>query len=115
MKFSQLHIYKNLQWNFPKYAHQPLIHGEDGSKLSKRHGSVDINEFKKKGYIPQSIINNLILLGWSPKKENEIIEIEEIIKTFQLEKMSKSSSIFNYKKLNHFNNFYYIEEFYSFF
>ena len=104
--FRQLHIYRHLQWNFPTYAHQPLIHGEDGSKLSKRHGAIDINEFKKMGYLPQSIINNLILLGWSPKKDDEIIGIEEIIKNFELEKMSKSSSIFDYKKLNHFNNFY---------
>ena len=104
--FRQLHIYKSLQWDFPTYAHQPLIHGDDGLKLSKRHGAVDINEFKKKGYLPQSIINNLILLGWSPKKDDENIEIEEIIKTFELEKMSKSSSIFDYNKLNHFNNFY---------
>ena len=65
-----------------------------------------INEFKKKGYLPQSIINNLILLGWSPKKDDENIEIKEIIKTFELEKMSKSSSFFDYNKLNHFNNFY---------
>ena len=61
---------------------------------------------KKKGYLPQSIINNLILLSWSPKKDDENIEIEEIINTFDLEKMSKSSSIFDYNKLNYFNNFY---------
>ena len=58
--FRQLHIYKSLKWDFPTYAHQPLIHGEDGSKLSKRHGAIDINEFKKNGYLPLSIINNLI-------------------------------------------------------
>ena len=104
--FRQLHIYKNLNWNIPEYAHLPLIHGSDGSKLSKRHGAVNINEYKQKGYIPQSIINNLILLGWSPKKNDEIIEINEIIKIFKLEEMSKSSSIFNYDKLNHFNNHY---------
>ena len=104
--FKQLHIYKNLQWIFPTYAHQPLIHGEDGSKLSKRHGAVDINELKKSGYLPESIVNNLILLGWSPKKNDEIIGINEIINTFELEEMSKSSSIFDYKKLNYFNNYY---------
>jgi len=104
--FRQLHIYKSLQWDFPTYAHHSLIHGDDGLKLSKRHGAVDINEFKKRGYLPQSIINNLILLSWSPKKNDENIEIKEIINTFDLEKMSKSSSIFDYDKLNHFNNFY---------
>ena len=114
--FKQLHIYKFLKWDLPTFAHQPLIHGDDGLKLSKRHGAVDINEFKKKGYLPQSIINNLILLGWSPKKDDENIEIEEIIKTFELDKMSKSSSIFDYNKLNHFNKIYLQkEENYKFF
>ena len=104
--FRQYYIYKYLNWNFPKYAHIPLIHGEDGSKLSKRHGAVDILEFKKNGYLKDAIINNLILLGWSPGNENEIIEINEIIKNFKIYKLSKSSSIFSYKKLNFFNNYY---------
>jgi len=104
--FRQIYIYKYMQWNIPTFSHLPLIHGEDGSKLSKRHGAVDVSILKEMGYLPQSIINNLILLGWSPKIENEIIEIEEIIQKFEIEKLSKSSSIFNYSKLNHFNNFY---------
>ena len=104
--FRQIHIYNHLNWPIPKYAHLPLIHGADGSKLSKRHGAITIHEFKKNGYLPQSLINHLILLGWSPKKENEYINIDEIIKIFQIEKISKSSSIFDYDKLNHFNNFY---------
>ena len=104
--FRQIYIYKYMQWDIPNFAHLPLIHGEDGSKLSKRHGAVDISKLKEMGYLPQSIINNLILLGWSPKKDNEIIEISEIVDKFEIEKLSKSSSIFNYSKLNHFNNFY---------
>ena len=102
--FRQIHIYKNLQWQIPKYAHLPLIHGDDGKKLSKRHGSVDIQEFKEKGYLKKSIINNLILLGWSPKNKKEIVEINEILELFKLENISKSSSIFSYNKLNFFNN-----------
>ena len=104
--FRQLYIYKHLNWNIPEYYHLPLIHGNDGGKLSKRHGAVDINEFKTKGYLPEAIINNLILLGWSPNKKNEIIEMDEIIKIFEIEKLSKSSSIFDYKKLNFFNNYF---------
>ena len=104
--FRQLQIYKKLEWKIPKYAHLPLIHGLDGVKLSKRHGSIDINEFKNQGYLPKAIINNLILLGWSPKKDNEILEMDEIIKIFNIKKMSKSSSIFDYKKLDFLNNFY---------
>ena len=104
--FKQIHIYKNLNWLIPRYAHLPLIHGEDGKKLSKRHGAVDINEFRELGYLKESIINNLILLGWSPGKKNESIEINEIIDLYKLENLSKSSSIFSYQKLNFFNNFH---------
>ncbi len=104
--FRQLYIYKYLKWDIPEYYHLPLIHGEDGGKLSKRHGAVDINEFRNIGYLPEAIINNLILLGWSPNKKNEIIEIEEIIKIFEIKKLSKSPSIFDYKKLNFFNNYF---------
>ncbi len=104
--FRQIYIYKYLNWNEPTYAHMPLIHGEDGSKLSKRHGSVDVLDFKNNGYLPEAIINNLILLGWSPGKKSEEIEINEIIKNFEINKLSKSSSKFSYKKLNYFNNYY---------
>ncbi len=104
--FRQYYIYKFLNWELPEYAHIPLIHGEDGSKLSKRHGSVDLLEFKKNGYLKESIINNLILLGWSPNSKNEIINMEDIIKLFDINKLTKSSSIFSYKKLNFFNNHY---------
>ena len=104
--FRQNYIYKYLNWNSPVYAHIPLIHGEDGSKLSKRHGAVDVLDFKENGYLPEAIINNLILLGWSPGKENELIDINEIIEKFEITKLSKSSSIFSYKKLNFFNNYY---------
>ncbi len=104
--FRQYYIYKYLDWEIPKYAHIPLIHGEDGSKLSKRHGAVDVLEFKRTGYLKEAIINNLILLGWSPKNKDEIIGINEITNLFEINKLSKSSSIFSYKKLNFFNNYY---------
>ena len=96
--FRQYYIYKFLNWELPNYAHIPLIHGEDGSKLSKRHGSVDLLDFKRNGYLREAIINNLILLGWSPGRKDEIVNIKEIINIFDLNKLSKSSSIFNYKK-----------------
>ena len=104
--FRQFFIYINMNWELPTYAHIPLLHGEDGKKLSKRHGDVDINKLKNIGYLKDSIINNLILLGWSPSNDKEIINIDEIIKEFKIEKLSKSSSIFSYKKLNYFNNYY---------
>ena len=104
--FRQNFIYQNMDWSIPKYAHLPLIHGNDGKKLSKRHGAININEFEEKGYLKQSIINNLILLGWSPNQKEELIEINEIINKFNLKKISKSSSRFSYDKLNFFNNHY---------
>jgi glutamyl-tRNA synthetase len=99
-----------MNWSIPKYAHLPLIHGEDGKKLSKRHGAVDIQEFKELGYLRESIINNLILLGWSPGRKEETIEIEEILQLFRFENLSKSSSIFSYEKLNFFNNHFILKD-----
>jgi len=105
--FRQKFIYKYMNWEIPKYAHIPLIHGEDGTKLSKRHGSINIMELKEQGFLPEAIINNLILLGWSPKKQNdEKIVLEKIIEQFKMEDLSKSASIFSYTKLNFFNNHY---------
>ena len=104
--FRQFFIYNNMDWQIPEYAHIPLIHGEDGKKLSKRHGAVDIIEIKEQGYLKESIINNLILLGWSPPNSSEIILISDIINLFNIEKISKSSSIFSYDKLNFINNVY---------
>ncbi|MBI04789.1 MAG: glutamate--tRNA ligase [Pelagibacteraceae bacterium] len=105
--FRQYYIYKYMNWPLPEYSHIPLIHGEDGAKLSKRHGAVNLLELKNKGYLPEAIINNLILLGWSPNKGNyEFVNLQEIIKKFKITDISKSSSIFSYEKLNFFNNYY---------
>ena len=96
-----------MNWDEPQYAHIPLIHGEDGTKLSKRHGAVNILDLKKDGYLKEAIINNLILLGWSNNNEkSETIELKEIIENFEISNLSKSSSIFSFDKLDFFNNFY---------
>ena len=105
--FRQKYIYQYMNWEIPKYAHIPLIHGEDGSKLSKRHGAVNLLDLKEKGYLPEAVINNLILLGWSPKnQDNEIIKLQKIVSKFDIKELSKSASIFSYKKLDYFNNYY---------
>jgi len=109
--FRQKFIYEYMNWEIPTYAHIPLIHGEDGSKLSKRHGAVNLIDLKKQGYLPEAIINNLILLGWSPKKnDDELIELTNIIPLFNIKDLSKSASIFSYKKLDYFNNYYLRQE-----
>jgi len=109
--FRQKFIYEYMKWDIPTYAHIPLIHGEDGSKLSKRHGAVNLIDLKNQGYLPEAIINNLILLGWSPKKiDDELIQLKNIISIFNIKDLSKSSSIFSYKKLDYFNNYYLRQE-----
>ncbi len=90
----------------PKYAHLPLILGKDKSKLSKRHGATSLNEFWKKGYQTEAIINQLAMLGWNPGTEKEIFSLEELIKEFSLEKIQKGGAIFNEEKLNWFNHQY---------
>ena len=105
--FRQKFIYNYMNWEIPKYAHIPLIHGEDGTKLSKRHGAVNLIDLKEKGYLPEAIINNLILLGWSPRnQDDETILLKNIISKFNIKDLSKSASIFSYKKLDYFNNYY---------
>ena len=109
--FRQKFIYEYMNWKIPRYAHIPLIHGEDGSKLSKRHGAVNLIDLKAQGYLPEAIINNLILLGWSPKnQDDEIIQLNNIISKFDLKSLSKSASIFSYNKLDYFNNYYLRQE-----
>lgn len=90
----------------PKYAHLPLILGPDKSKLSKRHGATSLTEFKNKGYLKEALINHLALLGWNPGNDNEIFSLEELIKEFKIENVSKGGAVFNIEKLNWFNKKY---------
>lgn len=102
----QILVYKAMNWKIPVYAHIPLILGEGGGKLSKRHGAKSIKEYRKEGFLPEAIINFLVLLGWHPKREKEIISLEEAIKEFDLKDVEKRSAIFNIKKLVWLNKFY---------
>ena len=103
--FRQLHLYKNLNWKIPIFAHIPLMHGNDGKKLSKRHGSTDINEFKDNGYLPESIINYLIKLGID-STDDEFVNVNSILENFKLESIVKSPSKFDFDKLNFINSHY---------
>ncbi|MEK7176759.1 MAG: glutamate--tRNA ligase family protein [Patescibacteria group bacterium] len=89
----------------PVYAHLPLILASDRSKLSKRkHGeSVSLDYYRKKGYLPQAILNYLSLLGWNPGTDKEIFTLEELIKDFDVEKIQKGGAIFDEKKLDWVN------------
>lgn len=87
----------------PVYAHLSLILATDKTKLSKRHGAVSINEFKKEGYLKESLINFLAFLGWNPGTEKELYSMQELLSDFNINKVSKSGAVFNKEKLNWFN------------
>jgi len=95
----QLLIFKALAVNPPLYAHLPLIMGQDGKRLSKRHGATSVAEFKNEGIFPEALLNHLALLGWSPKDDTEFMAIDELIRHFKFKDVSKRSAIFDYKKL----------------
>ncbi|MFA5838513.1 MAG: glutamate--tRNA ligase [Candidatus Paceibacterota bacterium] len=90
----------------PIYAHIPLILAPDKSKLSKRHGAVNVVEYKNSGYLSDAIINFLAFLGWNPGDEREILTREELIKEFKMEKVQKGGAVFNIEKLNWLNKKY---------
>jgi len=102
----QILLQEALGFPHPKYAHLPLILGEDKSKLSKRHGATAISEYKEKGYLPEAMVNFMALLGWNPGTDKEIYTLEELIKEFSLARVQKSSAVFDIKKLDWINGFY---------
>lgn len=90
----------------PIYAHLPLILGPDKTKLSKRHGAVPIDEYKKAGFSKESLLNYLAFLGWNPGTDQEIFSLDELIQEFSLEKVQKSGAVFNIEKLKWYNKEY---------
>jgi len=102
----QILIEEVLGFPQPKFAHIPLILGPDKSKLSKRHGTTSISEYRENGYLPETIINFIALLSWNPGTEREIFSMPSLIKEFSIEKIQKSGAIFNIDKLDWMNGFY---------
>ena len=98
----QLNILEALGVNAPIYAHLPMILGEDGAKLSKRHGAVDVREYRDQGYLPQALLNYLVRLGWS-HGDQEIFSIDEKISLFDIANVNTSASAFNPEKLHWLN------------
>lgn len=101
-------ILLNMALNFtsPAFAHAPMLLGPDKKKLSKRHGSTSVEEYKEEGYLPQAVINFISLLGWHPGGDQEIYSIEEIIEKFSFDDCQKSGAIFDTKKLDYINGHY---------
>jgi nondiscriminating glutamyl-tRNA synthetase len=99
-------LYEFFGWEMPKYVHLPNILNTEKKKLSKRHGDVAVEDFSKKGYLPEALINYIALVGWSPKTDQEIFSMDELIENFSLERVSKSGGVFDVAKLNFINNHY---------
>jgi glutamyl-tRNA synthetase len=106
----QILIYQALEWDIPLYAHVPLICGFDGARLSKRHGATAIEDFRKKGILPEALFNYLCLLGWAPGDDREIMSREDIIASFSLDRIGKKDAIFDEKKLRWMNGKYLSEQ-----
>ncbi|MEA4887950.1 MAG: glutamate--tRNA ligase [Clostridiaceae bacterium] len=99
-------LYEAFGWDVPTYVHLPLIVGNDGRKLSKRHGATSFADLVGEGYLPAAIINYIALLGWCPKDTRELFTLDELCQVFSIDGISKSPSVFDYDKLDWFNGEY---------
>lgn len=102
----QVLIYQVLEVPVPDFAHISLILNNEGRKMSKRDGDTAVIDYFNKGYLPEAVVNFIALLGWSPSGEQEFFTMEELIKEFSLEKVSKSPAVFDLNKLNYINSHY---------
>ena len=102
----QIHVLRALGAELPTYAHVPNVFGPDGRKLSKRHGSVSVDEFRDAGYVPEALMNFLALLGWAPDGETTIMSRDELVERFALERVGSSPATFDYAKLDWMNGVY---------
>ena len=103
--FRQTQIYQALDWSVPEFAHVPLIHGPDGTKMSKRQGAVGIDAYRELGYLPEALRNYLLRLGWSHGDE-EIVSTEQAIAWFDLDAVGRAPARFDFAKLDNLNGHY---------
>lgn len=101
-----VYLYEAFGWDAPVFVHLPNILNQDKKKLSKRQGDVAVEDFRKKGYLSEALVNYVALLGWSPDSNQEIFTLPELEEAFSLEKVSKSGGVFDVQKLNWMNNQY---------
>lgn len=99
----QVLIYRALGLEPPEFAHLSMVMGADNTKLSKRHGSTSLAQFREQGYLPQALLNYLALLGWSAGDDRQIFTRPELIESFSLDRVAKSAAIFDYQKLRWLN------------
>ena len=99
-------LYEAFGWEIPVYVHLPLITDEEHKKLSKRSGHSSFEDIVEQGILPETIVNFVALLGWSPEEDREIYSLEELVKVFDYRHMSKAPSVFDYTKLKWMNGEY---------
>jgi glutamyl-tRNA synthetase/nondiscriminating glutamyl-tRNA synthetase len=102
----QLLFYEALGFPSPRFAHLAMVLGPDHSPLSKRHGATSVSEFREKGYLPESLVNYLALLGWSPGGNDEILPLDELARRFSIEGVGHSAGVFDEEKLAWVNRHY---------
>ena len=105
----QINLYKALEMTVPTFAHVPMILGEDGARLSKRHGATSVVDYREMGYLPEAVINYLVRLGWS-HGDQELFTLDEMISLFDVVNVNKAPSTFNTEKLQWINQQYLKEE-----
>lgn len=102
----QILLQEALGFYQPIYAHLPLMLNIDRSKMSKRQGDVAISDYHKSGYLPEALINFMVLLGWNPGTEKEVFSLSQLVKEFSIEKVQKAGAVFNVQRLDFLNGLY---------
>jgi glutamyl-tRNA synthetase len=103
----QILLYEAMGFPIPQFAHLPLILGTEGGRLSKRTGATAISDYRQIGYLPEALVNYLLLLSWSPGDDRQIMDIKEAIKIFDIKDVNKTAAAFDLKKLVWVNNQYF--------
>jgi glutamyl-tRNA synthetase len=96
-------IYSAFGWEAPPMAHFPSVLGPDGKKLSKRHGSTAVSQFREDGYLPEALINYLALIGWSPGTEEEIFAMDDLVRVWKIEQVQSAGGKWDKERLDYFN------------
>ncbi|MCX6719768.1 MAG: glutamate--tRNA ligase, partial [Candidatus Staskawiczbacteria bacterium] len=102
----QILLQQALGFDQPIYAHLPLMLNTDKSKMSKRQGDVAISDYHNNGYLPEALINFMVLLGWNPGTEKEVFSLQQLVKEFSIEKVQKGGAVFNVQRLDFLNGLY---------
>jgi len=105
----QINLLRALGWDVPEYGHLPMILGDDGARLSKRHGAVSVMQYMHEGFLPEALLNYLVRLGWS-HGDQEIFSVDEMVQLFELDDVNRAPSAFNTEKLKWLNQNYIKED-----